>query len=73
MRPQSVELREITKRFGSVVALDDMSLKIKAGGFPTLLGPSGYGKSALVNSDLVCLARLQMRPTIGVGWKRKKM
>jgi spermidine/putrescine transport system ATP-binding protein len=41
----SVELRSVTKRFGHLVAVDDLSLAIEQGGFFTLLGPSGCGKT----------------------------
>jgi spermidine/putrescine transport system ATP-binding protein len=41
----SVELRSVTKRFGEVVAVDDLSLEIAKGGFFTMLGPSGCGKT----------------------------
>ena len=41
----SVELEAVTKRFGQVVAVDDLSLDLGAGEFFTLLGPSGCGKT----------------------------
>jgi spermidine/putrescine transport system ATP-binding protein len=41
----SVELEGVTKRFGTVVAVDDLSLTLGAGEFFTLLGPSGCGKT----------------------------
>ncbi len=41
----SVELIHVTKRFGDVVAVDDLSLIIQEGKFFSLLGPSGCGKS----------------------------
>jgi len=41
----SVELREVTKRFDSLVAVDDLSLDLSRGEFFTLLGPSGCGKT----------------------------
>ena len=41
----SVELRSVTKRFGDLVAVDDLSLGIEKGGFFTMLGPSGCGKT----------------------------
>ncbi len=40
-----VHLEQITKRFGSVVAVDDVTLEIPAGRLVTLLGPSGCGKT----------------------------
>jgi spermidine/putrescine transport system ATP-binding protein len=41
----SVELRSVTKRFGELAAVDDLSLAIERGGFFTMLGPSGCGKT----------------------------
>ena len=41
----SVALRDVTKRFGDVVAVDDLSLDLAGGEFFTLLGPSGCGKT----------------------------
>lgn len=40
-----IEFREVTKRFGDVVAVDDVSLSVKRGSFFSLLGPSGCGKT----------------------------
>jgi putative spermidine/putrescine transport system ATP-binding protein len=40
-----LELRNVTKRFGPVAALDDLSLALEAGEFFSLLGPSGCGKT----------------------------
>ncbi|MEM4101382.1 MAG: ABC transporter ATP-binding protein [Desulfurococcaceae archaeon] len=40
-----VELRSVTKRFGKVVAVDHVSLKVNDGEFFSLLGPSGCGKT----------------------------
>ncbi|MBU3689903.1 MAG: spermidine/putrescine ABC transporter ATP-binding protein [Acidimicrobiales bacterium mtb01] len=41
----AVELENVTKRYGSVVAVDHLSLSIRSGEFLSLLGPSGCGKT----------------------------
>ena len=42
------EVRNITKRYGSVLALDDVSMSVRAGEVVGLVGDNGAGKSTLV-------------------------
>jgi ABC-type lipoprotein export system ATPase subunit len=44
----SIEVRHIGKRFGSFVALDNVSLDFPSGELTALLGPSGCGKTTLL-------------------------
>ena len=49
MASSAVELRDVGKRFGAVVALDRVDLVIRKGEFFSLLGPSGCGKTTTLN------------------------
>jgi len=52
----SVEFRNVTKRYGSVTAVDSVSFTIEPGQLVTLLGPSGCGKT----TTLRMIAGLEM-------------
>lgn len=52
----NIELRNITKRFGDLVAVNDLSLTIEDGEFLTFVGPSGCGKT----TTLRMIAGLEM-------------
>ena len=41
----SVEITDVTKRYGTMVAVDRLNLTVRAGEFLSLLGPSGCGKT----------------------------
>ncbi|MEU0582321.1 ABC transporter ATP-binding protein [Streptomyces sp. NPDC006132] len=60
MTHDAVRLDSVTRTYGPVTALDDVSLAFRAGSFTAVMGPSGSGKSTL----LQCAAGLD-RPTSG--------
>lgn len=45
----AIELKNITKRFGKIVANDGINLKVKRGEILSLLGENGSGKTTLMN------------------------
>jgi sulfate transport system ATP-binding protein len=56
----SIELRQVTKRFGGVTAVNDVSFSVREGELLALLGPSGGGKTTVLRM----IAGLEM-PTSG--------
>ncbi len=49
MQTLAVELRRVTKRFGPVTAVDDLSLAIEPGEIVAFLGPNGAGKTTTID------------------------
>ncbi len=56
-----IEFRVVTKRFGDIVAVDEVSLTVDRGSFFSFLGPSGCGKT----TSLRLIAGFE-QPTVGV-------
>ncbi len=51
----TIAIKNLTKRFGKTIAVNDVSLTVDNGSFLTLLGPSGCGKTTLLR----CVAGLE--------------
>ena len=60
-----IRLSRLTKRFGDVRAVDDISLDIRSGEFFSLLGPSGCGKTTTLRMlggfELPSTGRIELR------------
>lgn len=50
-----IEIKDLTKRYGNLVALDHFCLDVKEGKILGLLGPNGSGKSTCINTVLSLL------------------
>src|SRR6202008_2766960 len=55
-----LEVRNIKKQFGGIVAVDDVSFDVREGEILGIIGPNGSGKSTLFNCILG-----QLQPTAG--------
>src|ERR1700719_2722307 len=66
--PTAVTLDRVTKRFGELTAIDQVSLAVRRGELMTLLGPSGCGKTTLLN--LVAGFLLPDRGEIAIDGRR---
>ncbi len=65
MKAASIEFRRVSKRYGDVTAVDDVSFAIAARKLVTLLGPSGCGKTTILR--LIAGLELPTSGTILIG------
>jgi branched-chain amino acid transport system ATP-binding protein len=49
MSPPLIEARELTKRFGGIVAVDNLDFAVQQGELVGLIGPNGSGKTTTIN------------------------
>lgn len=64
-----LEIREVTKRFGGVTAVDRCSLALAPGKIYGLIGPNGSGKTTLFN----CITGLEPRDEGEIRYKGKRI
>ena len=65
MKAAAIEFRDVTKRYGDVVAVNSVSFDIGAGMLVTLLGPSGCGKTTILR--MLAGLELPSSGTIRIG------
>src|SRR5437588_6144655 len=65
MKAAPIEFRNVTKRYGDVTAVSDISFEIASGTLVTLLGPSGCGKTTTLR--LIAGLELPTAGTIRIG------
>jgi len=63
-QPQ-LELRQVTKRFGGVAAVDDVTFEVAKGDIVGIIGPNGAGKTTLLN----CISGLHRLNGGDIRWQ----
>src|SRR5215470_13592431 len=61
--PPIIQVENLTKQYGDVTAVDNISFDVEEGGFFGFLGPNGAGKTTTMR----ILATL-LKPTSGTAW-----
>jgi ABC-type multidrug transport system ATPase subunit len=62
-----IEVRNLTKRFGAKVAVDDLTFTVEPGRVTGFLGPNGAGKSTTMRSSSAWTGRRAERPRSMAG------
>ena len=63
----AIEIQDLTKRYGTLVALDHVSLSVSEGSMFGLIGPDGAGKTTLYQI-LTTLLSVNITATLSI-WK----
>ena len=61
-RSDAIEVLALSRRFGELVAVDDVSFSVERAAIFGLLGPNGSGKSTIIRMLCGCLRRPPARP-----------
>ena len=70
-RDSAVRVSNLVKRYGNVVAVDDLSFEVAPGEFFGFLGPNGAGKTTTINA-IVGLATFQSGAISMFGARRRQ-
>ena len=60
-----IEIEHLTKRYGDITAVSDLSIRIESGQIYGFLGPNGAGKSTTMNMMTGCLSATEGHVRIG--------
>jgi ABC-type branched-subunit amino acid transport system ATPase component len=76
-RPPMLAVDKLTRRFGGLAALEDVSFDVPTGSICGLIGPNGAGKTTLINVVSGLVAPTSGRITVGdrnvTGWPSHKV
>jgi branched-chain amino acid transport system ATP-binding protein len=64
-----LEIKDITLRFGGVVALDNVSYEVQEGEIFSLIGPNGAGKTSMLN----CISGIYRPASGSISFKRENI
>jgi branched-chain amino acid transport system permease protein len=65
VQPLALEIDELTKSFGALTAVDDVTLQLQAGSLTALIGPNGAGKTTML--DLIAADQESTHGWIVIG------